>query len=82
MVNIKSLEQTEWILREPRSGTRMLFELHHIGQYLRQRHLKMELNQTGAIRSMVSSIGISCLSEPCIANELVQGDLVQLTENP
>ncbi|MBO9480507.1 hypothetical protein [Salinisphaera sp. G21_0] len=81
MVNIKSLEQTEWILREPRSGTPMLFELH-IGQYFRQRHLKMELNQTGAIRRMVSSIGISCLSEPCIANELVQGDLVQLTENP
>ena len=77
-VTIENLGQTEWILREPGSGTRMLFELH-IGQYLRQRHLKMELNQTEAIKSMVrSSIGISCLSELCIANELMQGELVRL----
>ncbi|WP_257284922.1 LysR substrate-binding domain-containing protein [Endozoicomonas sp. SESOKO1] len=78
MVTIESLEHTEWILRESGSGTRMLFELH-IGQHLRQRHLKMELNQTEAIKSMVrSGIGISCLSELCIANELAQGNLVEL----
>ncbi|WP_419835867.1 LysR substrate-binding domain-containing protein [Endozoicomonas atrinae] len=77
-VTIESLEQTEWILREPGSGTRMLFELH-IGQHLRQRHLKMELNQTEAIKSVVrSGIGISCLSELCIAKELAQGELVPL----
>ncbi|MFK0569697.1 LysR family transcriptional regulator [Endozoicomonas sp.] len=77
-ITIEHLGQAEWILRETGSGTRMLFELH-IGQHLRQRHLKMELNQTEAIKSMVrSGIGISCLSELCIAKELAQGDLVQL----
>ncbi|USE35625.1 LysR substrate-binding domain-containing protein [Endozoicomonas sp. SCSIO W0465] len=77
-VTLENLEQTEWILRESGSGTRMLFELH-IGQHLRQRCLKMELNQTEAIKNMVrSGIGISCLSELCIANELAQGELVRL----
>ena len=72
------LEEAEWILRETGSGTRMLFELH-IGQHLRQRNLKMELNQTEAIKSMVrSGFGISWLSTLCLGKELEKGELVRL----
>ena len=77
-VTIEQLEETEWILRETGSGTRMLFELH-IGQHLKHRHLKMELNQTEAIKNMVrSGFGISWLSELCIKNELSRGELVRI----
>ncbi|WP_299735032.1 LysR substrate-binding domain-containing protein [uncultured Endozoicomonas sp.] len=78
-VTLKDLEQAHWILREQGSGTRFIFD-KHIGQYLRQPLIKMELNQTEAIKNMVSAgAGISCLSELSIAKELDQGEFVPLS---
>lgn len=76
--SLKQLEKAHWILRERGSGTRLLFE-RHIGQHLQQRNLRIELNQTEAIKNMVrSGAGISCLSELCLSNELAREELSRI----
>ena len=80
-IALSDLEQADFILREQGSGTRYMFEMH-IGQHMQRRHLRMELNQTEAIKSLVhSGEAISCLSELCIAKELEQG-LLKVLSHP
>ncbi|WP_263080410.1 LysR family transcriptional regulator [Endozoicomonas sp. Mp262] len=77
-ISLQDLEDESWILRESGSGTRMLFDFY-IAQHLRHLNIRMELNQTEAIKQLVlAGTGISCLSRYCIARELEQKELVSL----
>ena len=77
-VNYTQLNQCHWILREPGSGTRTLFD-QHIGQHLCSPKIRMELNQTEAIKQLViSGLGVTCLSNLCVTKELQQQELVTL----
>ena len=77
-VSMEQLNECHWILRENGSGTRSLFDLH-IGQYLQAPEVRMELNQTEAIKQLVvSNLGITCLSELCVIKELKRKELVSL----
>ncbi|OED49676.1 hypothetical protein ACH42_01680 [Endozoicomonas sp. (ex Bugula neritina AB1)] len=77
-ITFNQLNDCHWILREPGSGTRALFD-QHIGQYLSTPNIRMELNQTEAIKQLVlSGLGITCLSELCAIKELERKELIQL----
>ncbi len=78
IIELATLEKERWILRESGSGTRMLFDFY-ISQHLGSLNIRMELNQTEAIKKLVlAGAGISCLSRLCISHELLQGELIQL----
>lgn len=67
-----------WILREPGSGTRQTFDRAMSG-VLPNIHILLELQHTEAIKRAVGSgLGISCLSEISIREEVQRGDLVKL----
>ncbi len=72
------LQREPWILREPGSGSRAVFEaatLHH-AERLR---VRMELSQHEAIKQAVrAGFGLSCLSRLSVAGELERGELVAL----
>jgi DNA-binding transcriptional LysR family regulator len=77
-VSVEELSSEYWILREPGSGTRNLFD-QSLGLHLQELSIKMELNQAEAIKKLVQSgQGISCLSSFCISRELHQGELIAL----
>lgn len=72
------LADMPWILREPGSGTRSVFE-----QAMRKRGLtprvRMALDQTEAVKQAVAAgLGASCLSRLSVAGELARGELVAL----
>lgn len=72
------LAEMSWILREPGSGTRGVFE-----QAMRARRLtprvRMALDQTEAVKQAVAAgLGASCLSRLSVAGELARGELVAL----
>ena len=74
-IGLAQLKHENWILREPGSGTRKLFD-QNIGQKLNQLNIRMELNQAEAIKNLVrAGQGISCLSKLCITKELDRGEL-------
>ncbi|MBW3697998.1 LysR family transcriptional regulator [Vibrio sp. T187] len=69
-VSLHQLENSEWILREPGSGTREFF-LRTVAPRIETWHEAFELNTTEAIINSVSAnLGIACLSrlavEPAI----------------
>ncbi|MFC3282089.1 LysR substrate-binding domain-containing protein [Litchfieldella rifensis] len=72
------LQQAHWILREPGSGSREIFEaalLHHVERL----HVRMELSQHEAIKQAVrAGLGLGCLSWLSVSGELERGELVEL----
>nr|WP_297457615.1 LysR substrate-binding domain-containing protein [uncultured Halomonas sp.] len=72
------LQAAEWILREPGSGSRAVFEAsiqHHIERV----KVRMELDQHEAIKQAVrAGFGLGCLSRLSVAGELARGELIAL----
>ncbi|MHB1370525.1 MAG: LysR family transcriptional regulator [Pseudomonadaceae bacterium] len=67
-----------WILREPGSGSRAVFEaaVRPLAQRIR---VRMELSQHEAIKQAVrAGFGLGCLSRLSVAGELGRGELVAL----
>ncbi|GKW48882.1 LysR family transcriptional regulator [Halomonas sp. NCCP-2165] len=76
-----ALARGPWILREPGSGTRAVFEAAMRGRALTPR-VAMELGQHEAIKQAVrAGLGLGCLSEFCVAGELARGELVALSSD-
>jgi DNA-binding transcriptional LysR family regulator len=77
----KDLGEEQWILREPGSGSRAVFEsavMHH-AERLR---VRMELNQHEAIKQAVrAGFGLGCMSRLSVAGELERGELVALVSD-
>lgn len=72
------LENMAWILREPGSGTRSVFEQAMRGRRLTPR-VRMALDQTEAVKqAVVAGLGASCLSRLSVAGELTRGELIAL----
>ncbi|WP_136248296.1 LysR substrate-binding domain-containing protein [Halomonas borealis] len=72
------LGEAAWILREPGSGTREVFE-----QAMQRRgvtpRVRMALDQHEAIKQAVlAGLGLGCLSALSVAGELARGELVAL----
>ena len=77
-VSLADLAAADWILREPGSGTREVFD-HLVLGHLSHLHLAMELSHTEAIRCIIETgYGISCLSRLSVASALHSGHLVEL----
>ena len=74
----RDLEEADWILREPGSGTRRVFELAIAGR-LEALKVRFELGHTEAVkRAVASQLGVSCLSRLTVQDELRDKSLVQL----
>lgn len=72
------LASMPWILREPGSGTRRVFEQAMRGRRLTPR-VRMALEQTEAVKQAVAAgLGASCLSRLSVAGELARGELIAL----
>ncbi|WP_019029950.1 LysR family transcriptional regulator [Colwellia piezophila] len=77
-INLKQLQQQSWVLREHGSGTRAIFDaaIEKIGAQI---NLAMELTRQSAIKESVKAgLGLGCLSQLSIAEELKNGGLVAL----
>lgn len=73
-----ALGEAAWVLREPGSGTREIFDNAVLGK-LRTINLVMELDYTEPIiRSVEAGIGISCASRVALAEALEHGRIVVL----
>ncbi|MDP0500601.1 MAG: LysR family transcriptional regulator [Verrucomicrobiota bacterium JB022] len=71
-----SLDAAQWIMREPGSGTREVFEqaMRAAGHPI---HLRLELGHTEAIKKAVEAgLGLGCLSRRVIVRELELGYVV------
>ncbi|CDG51080.1 putative DNA-binding transcriptional regulator [Halomonas sp. A3H3] len=67
-----------WILREPGSGTREVFEAA-VQNHVERLHVRMELSQHEAIKQAVrAGFGLGCLSRMSVAGEIERGELVAL----
>jgi Transcriptional regulator len=78
-VSITALENENFIIREPGSGTRNTFEevmnSHHI-----RWHAGWTCNNTDTIkRAVAEGLGISVISERAVQNEIERGELIKLT---
>jgi DNA-binding transcriptional LysR family regulator len=68
-----------WVLRESGSGHRQTFDRSMQG-LLADLHIALELTNNEAIKNTVKSgLGVGCLSEIAIADEVAQGSLVSLS---
>ncbi|WP_087018722.1 LysR family transcriptional regulator [Thaumasiovibrio subtropicus] len=77
-VTLLDLEQTQWLLREPGSGTREFF-LNQIAARLADWKLAFELNTTEAlINSCAAGLGMSCLSQRAVQHAIADGRLTAL----
>lgn len=74
----QDLGAAQWILREPGSGSRAIFEaaiMHHVERV----KVRMALDQHEAIKQAVrAGLGLGCLSHLSVASELAMGELVAL----
>lgn len=78
VVSLESLAREPWILRERGSGTREVLD-HLLLPQLPDFNLVMELGNSEAIKHAVRhGIGISCLSQRVIAEQLTSGSLVEI----
>ena len=78
VVSLESLAREPWILRERGSGTREVLD-HLLLPQLPDFNLVMELGNSEAIKHAVRhGIGISCLSQRVIAEQLASGSLVEI----
>ena len=77
-INLEQIQEQSWVLREQGSGTRAIFDAA-IEQMGAQINLAMELARQSAIKESVKAgLGLGCLSELSIAEELKNGGLVAL----
>lgn len=77
-IRLDQLNHCHWVLRETGSGTRTLFD-QSIGQHLNTANIRMELNQTEAIKQLVAAgLGITCLSDLSVTKELERRELIKL----
>jgi DNA-binding transcriptional LysR family regulator len=77
-ISFKQLKEQAWLLREKGSGTRAIFDAA-IEQAGAQINLAMELTRQSAIKASVKAgLGIGCLSQLTIAEELKNGQLITL----
>ncbi|PSU45685.1 LysR family transcriptional regulator [Photobacterium frigidiphilum] len=77
-LRLADLENSEWVLREPGSGTREFF-LNRISPRLEKWHQAFELNTTEAIINCVAAnLGITCLSKLAIQHAVNDNRLVIL----
>jgi len=77
-LTVAQMGQQRWILREQGSGTRAVFDraMQEVGGQLGS---VMALNRQEAIkRSVKAGLGIGCLSQLAVADELLRGELVVL----
>lgn len=74
----QALGAAQWILREPGSGSRAIFEaaiMHHVERV----QVRMALDQHEAIKQAVrAGLGLGCLSRLSVSSELAMGELVAL----
>ena len=74
----RDLEGADWILREPGSGTRRVFELAIAGK-VEALQVRFELGHTEAVkRAVANHLGVSCLSRLTVQDELRAKSLVEL----
>ncbi len=77
-VSADMLANAAWIMREPGSGTREVFEAALSGR-VHSIHISLELGHTEAIKKAVEAgLGISCLSRLAVQRELENGWLVEI----
>jgi DNA-binding transcriptional LysR family regulator len=78
VINLEQLQQQAWVLREHGSGTRAIFDAA-IEQVGAQINLGIELTRQDAIKESVKAgLGLGCLSQLTITEELKIGSLVVL----
>lgn len=78
MLTLEELADAAWILRERGSGTREVLD-HLLLAKLPHFKLVMELGNSEAIKRAVRyGMGISCLSRRVIADQLANGELIEL----
>ena len=67
-----------WVLREPGSGTREVFQ-QALGTAQNELHVKLELGNSEAIKQAVKAgMGLSCLSRRVVANEFFLSELIEV----
>lgn len=74
-IGLKELEHLEWILREPGSGTRRVFEraLEDAGSSIGRLMILMELSSLRAITAMVANnVGVSVVSEAIVGSSEIK----------
>jgi DNA-binding transcriptional LysR family regulator len=77
-ITLEQIQQQQWIIREPGSGTRAVFD-SAIERTQTQVSLAIELSRQSAIKTSVKAgLGLGCLSELVIAEEIKQGSLIKL----
>jgi DNA-binding transcriptional LysR family regulator len=77
-INLEQLQLHSWVLREHGSGTRAIFDAA-IEQMGAQISLSIELTRQSAIKESVKAgLGLGCLSQLSIAEELSNGGLIAL----
>ncbi|WP_089612432.1 LysR family transcriptional regulator [Dehalobacterium formicoaceticum] len=74
-VDLKELENAEFIMREQGSGTREIFE-EALKDFDINYEIKFELGNTEAIKKAVeANLGVSCVSRKCVAKEAMDGSI-------
>jgi DNA-binding transcriptional LysR family regulator len=77
-LELDQFHQQRWVLREPGSGTRAIFD-SAVQRSGAQVHLFFALNRQEAIKQSVKAgLGIGCLSCLSVAEEVEAGELVVL----
>lgn len=77
-VSADMLVSADWIMREPGSGTREVFEAA-LAERINNINISLELGHTEAIKKAVEAgLGISCLSRLAVQRELENGWLVEI----
>jgi len=80
-ISLLQIKQQQWILRGQGSGTRAIFDAA-IERVATQITLGMELSRQSAIKTSVKAgLGLGCLSELVIAEELKLGSLIKLASH-
>lgn len=77
-LTVDQIQQQRWVLRETGSGTRAVFD-HAIQKAGSQIKLALELNRQEAIKQSVKvGLGVGCLSQLSIKEEVQGGELITL----
>ena len=77
-VTAHDLSKAKWILREPGSGSRAIFENALTG-VISNIDVVLELGNTEAVKNAVeANIGISCLSIYTLERSIKRGDLIEI----
>jgi DNA-binding transcriptional LysR family regulator len=75
-IDLRELENVEFIMREQGSGTREIFE-EALKEYEVNYEIKFELGNTEAIKKAVeANLGVSCVSQRCVEKEAMDGSIV------